>query len=145
MTNKYDDIIHLPHHVSETHPRMPVSDRAAQFAPFAALIGYDAAVKETARLTNQRIELSEEEKAALDAQLRFAAERIGDGSEVTITYFQPDGKKSGGAYVDVTGRIKKIDDVNRQIIMRDDTNISIDEIIQLREKDSVYHCSHRSI
>jgi len=138
VTNKYDDILRLPHHVSETHPRMPVSDRAAQFAPFAALTGYDAAVKETARLTDRRIELSEEEKAALDAQLRLAAEHIGDGSEVTITYFQPDAKKAGGTYVDITGCIKKIDDVNRQITMCGGTVISIDEIIQLREKDSVY-------
>lgn len=134
MTNKYDDILHLPHHVSEMHPRMPVSDRAAQFAPFAALTGYDAAVKETARLTDQRIELSEEEKAALDAQLRLAAEHIGDGSEVTITYFLPDAKKAGGIYVDITGCIKKIDDSNRRIIMRDGTNISMEEIIHISGK-----------
>lgn len=131
MTNKYDDILHLPHHVSELHPRMPVSDRAAQFAPFSALTGYDAAVKETARLTDQRIELSEEEKAALDAQLRLTAEHIGDGSEVTITYFQPDAKKAGGTYVDVSYTVKKIDDYNRTVVLCNGTSIPIEDILHV--------------
>ncbi|MEG2421569.1 MAG: hypothetical protein RSB55_08455, partial [Oscillospiraceae bacterium] len=97
MRTPYDDMLHLPHHVSEKHPSMPMLDRAAQFSPFAALTGYDAAVKETARLTDRRVELDEGEKEAIDQRLTLVQERLPDPTEVTITYFVPDKKKAGGA------------------------------------------------
>ena len=106
MSTLYDDMLHLPHHVSEKHPAMSVHDRAAQFSPFAALTGYDAAVQETARLTDRRIELDEGEKAAIDQRLTLVQERLPEPTEVTITYFVPDKKKAGGAYVSVTGTVK---------------------------------------
>ena len=103
MTGKYDDIIHLPHHVSATRPRMPMLDRAAQFSPFVALTGYEAAVRETARLTDQRVELDESAKAELDRKLRLLLSLPGQ-PEASITYFRPDERKEGGAYETVTGR-----------------------------------------
>ncbi len=125
-SHKYDDIINLPHHVSTKRPRMSLIDRAAQFSPFAALTGYDAAVKETARLTDQRIELDEYEKAALDERLRISVE-LGS-SEITVTYFKPDERKAGGAYIAATGSIKKIDSYERLVVMKDGLKIPIDEI-----------------
>lgn len=124
----YDDIIHLPHHVSSKHPQMPVYDRAAQFAPFAALTGHDAAIQETARLTDERAELDEHEKAQLDERLRMVQETLADQPNVTVTYFQPDGRKSGGTYVTVTGNVKKIDMYDHALIMTDGLRIPLDEI-----------------
>lgn len=124
----YDDIIHLPHHVSSKHPQMPVYDRAAQFAPFAALTGHDAAIQETARLTDERAELDENEKAQLDERLRMVHETLADQPNVTVTYFQPDGRKSGGTYVTVTGNVKKIDMYDHALIMTDGLRIPLDEI-----------------
>lgn len=129
--NKYDDIINLPHHTSSKHPRMSMIDRAAQFSPFAALTGYDAAVKETARLTDERIELDDSSKMELDERLRLVQENLEDAPEVTITYFKPDDKKSGGAYLSVTGTVKKIDDYGKSVIMQDKQKIPIEEIIQI--------------
>ena len=131
MTNSYDNIIHLPHHVSATRPRMPAIDRAAQFSPFAALTGHDAAIKETARLTDERVELDESMKAALNDRLLMIAERIKEQPEIAITYFQPDEKKSGGAYVTAAGIAKKIDEYDRVVLMTDSTEIPIDEIISI--------------
>ena len=131
MTNSYDDIIHLPHHVSATRPQMPIIDRAAQFTPFAALTGHDAAIKETARLTDERVELDESMKAALNDRLLMIAERIKEQPEIAITYFQPDEKKSGGAYVTAAGIAKKIDEYDRVVLMTDSTEIPIDEIISI--------------
>ena len=108
-SHRYDDIIHLPHHVSTAHPPMPAADRAAQFSPFAALAGHEAAIRETARLTDERAELDENAKAVLDEKLRMIQEMLPAHPEITVTYFQPDAKKSGGAYVSVTGRVKKLD------------------------------------
>ena len=93
----YDDIIDLPHHVSSTRPRMPMIDRAAQFQPFRALTGYEDAVRETARLTDRRIELTEEEKARLDAALQRLMDSISSRPQVSVTWFQPDKRKAGGA------------------------------------------------
>ncbi|MFT4105184.1 MAG: hypothetical protein QM657_05415 [Lacrimispora sp.] len=129
MTKTYDDIIHLPRHISEKHPHMAVSDRAAQFSPFAALTGYDAAVKETARLTDERAELDEYMKAVLSHKMQIISDRFKEQPEIAITYFQPDEKKNGGAYVTADGIIKKIDEYERIMIMADGTVISIDEII----------------
>ena len=127
--HKYDDIINLPHHTSATRPRMAIIDRAAQFSPFAALTGYDAAVKETARLTEDRVELDEYQKSALNDRLQILQERLSNTPVISITYFVPDERKSGGAYCTETGIIKKIDYYERAVIMRSGTHISIDEII----------------
>jgi hypothetical protein len=131
MTKTYDDIIHLPHHVSTTHPHMAAIDRAAQFSPFAALTGYDAAIKETARLTDKRVELDEAMKEALSNKLQMVAVRLKERPEIAITYFQPDGKKNGGAYVTVINKVKKIDVYERIVVMTDGKVIPIDEIISI--------------
>ena len=125
---KYADIIGLPHHTSPTRPRMSVSARAAQFAPFAALTGYGEAVDETARLTDDMIVLDENAKAMLDGKLQIIAEHIGGHPEVTITYFEPDKKKSGGAYISVTGRVKEIDEYERVVKLCDGVKIPIEQI-----------------
>lgn len=130
-TTKYDDIINLPHHVSAIRPHMPIADRAAQFSPFAALTGHDAAIKETARLTEQRVELDENRKCILNEKLQMIAENLQKQSMVTITYFLPDDRKEGGAYVNVTESVKRIDEYNRRIIMCDGTMISMNEIVCL--------------
>ncbi len=131
MTNSYDDIIHLPHHVSATRPQMPIIDRAAQFTPFAALTGHDAAIKETARLTDERIELDECRKGALSDRLQIIAERMKEQPEIVITYFQPDARKAGGAYVTAIGAVKKIDEYDRVVLMINGEEIPIDEIINI--------------
>ena len=131
MTKTYDDIIHLPHHVSTTHPHMAAIDRAAQFSPFAALTGYDAAIKETARLTDKRVELDESMKEALSNNLQMIADRLKEHPEIAITYFQPDAKKNGGAYVTVINTVKKIDVYERIVVMTDGIVIPVDEIISI--------------
>ena len=131
--HRYDDIINLPHHVSQTRPRMSRLGRAAQFSPFAALTGYDAAITETARLTAYRLELTEEEKAALDRQMQRIVRILPEQPEVIITYFRPDERKDGGAYVTVSGRVKKVDDCERAIVMAEGERISIDEIYGIEE------------
>lgn len=131
MTNKYDDIINLPHHVSTKHPQMPLIDRAAQFAPFAALTGYDAAVKETARLTDVRIELDEYTMDALRDRLQMIADRLEENPEITVTYFQPDAKKEGGAYVTAAGAVKKIDEYKQVVVMAHGTVIPFDKIVSI--------------
>jgi len=131
MTKAYDDIIHLPHHVSATRPHMAAIDRAAQFSPFAALTGYDAAIKETARLTDERVELGEYMKNALSNRLQIIADRLKEHPEIAITYFQPDVKKAGGAYVTAISTAKKIDEYERVVVMTDGTVIPIDEIISI--------------
>ena len=102
-SNKYDEILSLPHHVSKTRPQMPMSDRAAQFAPFAALTGYDSAIKETGRQTDEKIELDEEALTALDIRYQLLMDAFDDAPEVTITYFQPDERKAGGKYASQVG------------------------------------------
>ena len=131
MTKAYDDIMNLPHHVSVTHPPMSAIDRAAQFSPFAALTGYDSAIKETARLTDDRVELDEYMKDALSDRLQIITDRIKEHPEVAITYFQPDAKKNGGAYITAFGSVKKIDEYERIVVMTDGTEIPIDEIISI--------------
>ena len=131
MNGKYDKIMGLPHHVSKTRPQMPMSDRAAQFAPFAALTGYDAAIKETGRLTDERIELDVEALSALDMKYQLLMEALDEAPEVTITYFQPDEQKAGGKYVSAVGAVKKIDDFERRITMRDGTRIPMDDVLSI--------------
>lgn len=129
--HQYDDIIDLPHHVSSSRPRMSMLDRAAQFSPFAALTGYDAAIKEMGRLTDRRIELSEDSRAALDRKQQLLVDNIADHPEVSVTYFIPDERKSGGAYVTVTGNVKKVDDYQRLLVLTNGTNVPFDEILEL--------------
>ena len=132
MSGPYDDIIRLPHPTSSRHPRMPISDRAAIFSPFAALTGHAAAIQETARLTDQRIELDEDTKAELDRRQAILLEHIGEQPEVPITWFCPDEKKSGGAYVVTTGRLKRVDDTAGALKLPDGRTIPLDEIVDLQ-------------
>lgn len=131
MINTYDDIINLPHHFSEVRPHMSVIDRAAQFSPFAALTGYDAAIKETSRLTDERVELDQYMKDVISDRLQIILDRISEHPEITITYFQPDIKKTGGTYVTAVSTAKKIDNYERMVVMMDGTVIPIDEIISI--------------
>ena len=131
MNRKYNEIMGLPHHVSKTRPQMPMSDRAAQFAPFAALTGYDAAIKETGRLTDERIELDVEALSALDMKYQLLMEALDEAPEVTITYFQPDERKAGGKYVSAVGAVKKIDDFERRITMQDGAKIPMDDVLSI--------------
>ena len=110
---------------------MPMSDRAAQFAPFAALTGYDSAIKETGRLTDERIELDEEALTALDLKYQLLMEALDEAPEVTITYFQPDERKAGGKYLTATGAVKKVDDFARRITMQDGTKIPMDDVLSI--------------
>ena len=132
ISHKYDNIINLPHHVSKKHPQMSLHDRAAQFSPFAALTGHKAAINETARLTDEKQILSEDVIAKLNEQLNLIKENIGTNQTVTITYFVPDDKKSGGAYISNTGVVKKIDEYNRTVIMTDKTVIPIQQISEMQ-------------
>ena len=132
MSRSYDDIINLPHPTSPKHPRMPISDRASIFSPFAALTGHAAAIQETARLTDQRMELDEDTRAELDRKQKILIDHIADQPEVTITWFCPDEKKSGGAYVVSMGRLKKVDDVADTLKLADETTIPLNEIVDLQ-------------
>lgn len=131
MTNPYDDMIHLPHHVSTSRPRMPIADRAAQFSPFAALTGHSAAIAETARLTDEWKELSEDAQSALAEKLNLLSDHIAERPEIAITYFQPDEKKSGGSYVAATGVVKKIDDYAHMVVLTDGSKISMRQILNM--------------
>ena len=128
MNEKYKDILHLPHPTSERHPRMPLSGRAAQFAPFAALVGYDDAINETVRLTDKRSELSDERKAELDVKQSLLTDMIGEQPRVTVTYFEADKKKSGGTYRVYTGNLKRIDEFEKFFLFTDGTRISLRDV-----------------
>lgn len=129
--NKYDEIMGLPHHVSKTRPQMPMSDRAAQFAPFAALTGYDSAIKETGRLTDEKIELDEETLTVLDRKYQLLMDALDEAPAIEITYFKPDERKAGGKYVSATGTVKKVDDFERQITMQDGLKIPMDDVLSI--------------
>ncbi len=131
----YDDIIHLPHHVSKTRPQMSMEDRAAQFSPFAALTGYDAAILETGRLTEDKLELGEGTQAILDRKQRYLAEIIDTKPEITVTYFVLDEKKSGGAYSTVTGFLKRIDEYERVLMLTDGRKIQLDAIFDIESDE----------
>ena len=132
INHKYDDIINLPHHVSKKHPQMSLHDRAAQFSPFAALTGHKAAINETARLTDEKQILSEDVIAKLNEQLNLIKENIGTNLIVTITYFVPDDRKSGGAYISNTGVVKKINEYNHTVVLTDKTVIPIEQISEMQ-------------
>lgn len=132
MSNKkYDDIINLPHHVSLTHPHMSRLDRAAQFSPFAALTGYDAAIKETARLTDKKVELGEYELEELNRTLMELSDRISQYPQAMITYFEPDKRKEGGAYITVSKKIKRIDEIEQVIYLTDGSKIPLSDIFSI--------------
>ena len=133
MTGKYDDIIHLPHPTSPTHPRMSVSARAAQFSPYATLTGYGDAVRETARLTNQKLELDEDRKIAINEKLMLIQAQIEHKPQIAITYFKSDDKKDGGVYITVSGSVKKVKEYERIVVMVDGAEIFIDDIVQIDE------------
>ena len=126
--HSYDDIINLPNPTSTKHPRMPLSDRAAQFSPFAALTGHEAAIKETVRQTDAKQVLSEEVMAEINVKLNLIAETIGTQQRIRITYFVPDNKKAGGAYISCSGCVKKIDEYEHTVVMEDKTVIPIEQI-----------------
>lgn len=127
----YDDIISLPHHQSTVHPHMSALDRAAQFSPFAALTGHEAAIRETAQLTDQRPELDETKKEELDGRLQLIRECLSMEPEVAVTYFVPDARKEGGSYLHTVGKVKKLDDTGRKVIMADGTSIPMDDICEM--------------
>lgn len=127
--HKYDDIINLPHHVSAVHPHMPLADRAAQFSPFAALTGHGDAIKETERLTDERAQLDENRIEMLNVQLQFIKEHLNEELQVTFTYYVPDAKKEGGAYEKVSGVVKKIDEYEHKVVLKDGMTIRIEELV----------------
>lgn len=137
MSDPYEDILLLPHPVSKKHAPMPAGDRAAQFAPFAALTGYDAAVQETARLTQERLELDESERAALDDELAQLAKRLPEQPQIAVTYFLPDERKQGGAYVTATGALKKIIEHEHVLVLASGERIPMEEIIAIAAEHSL--------
>ena len=130
----YEDIVDLPHHVSPTRPQMPIADRAAQFSPFAALTGYDDEIKETARLTDDMIEMNEEALNMLNMKFQMLIDRLNDKPKVIFTYFQPDQKKAGGAYITKTGAVKRIDEYEQLVLMTDGTKIPINLIFEIESE-----------
>ncbi len=131
MTGPYDDIIHLSRPVSKKHPPMPMTKRAAQFLPFAALTGFEGEIAEAARLTEPVPELGEDALVALDEQLALLRQRLPEQPEITVTRFVPDEKKAGGSYETVTGRVRRLDEVHRLLILTDGAKIDIDTIVEL--------------
>lgn len=144
-SHEYDDIINMPHHTSSKHPQMSLYDRAAQFSPFAALTGFESAIEETGRITERRVELSEDEKEVLDLRFREIRERLARGEDldvregvarsgserplVTLTYFQADALKEGGEYVTVTGKVKKLDEEEHRLVFEDGMSVAMDEVV----------------
>ncbi len=129
----YDAIINLPHHISLKRPQMPMHDRAAQFSPFAALTGYDEAIKEEGRLTSGRIELGEYETELLDRSLRDILEHIDERPYISVIYFEPDERKSGGAYTKKSGRLKRVDEYERKLYFTDGTGVDMDSVIEINQ------------
>ena len=131
MDRNYDDIINLPHHISKTRPRISLEQRSAQFAPFSALTGYEDEIAETGRWVDEKLDLDEERKQILDEKLQSIIKKIKTQPSTTITYFVPDTKKDGGAYVTTTVSVKKIDKFENVIVLVDGTKIPINDIIDI--------------
>ena len=129
MNNPYDDIIGMPHHVSKNHPQMSMRDRAAQFSPFAALVGYEDAIDETGRQTDEKHELSEQEQAELDHRLSILVANVKNKPEIHIKYFVPDARKVGGSYKVITGNVRQISIPERMLKMIDGNILRIDDIV----------------
>ena len=132
--HRYDDIIQLPRPVSATRKPMARAARAAQFMPFSALTGYGEAVQETARLTAEKVELSEEEMLFLSGRIRLLQEHIAEHPAISVTYFVPDKRKKGGAYKTVSGNAEKVEDYQRRIVFEDKTAVPIDDMIRIDGK-----------
>lgn len=130
--NEYDDIINLPHHVSKVHPQMSMMNRAAQFAPFAALTGHAAAIEETARLTDEQHELADEDSEALNQKMAYLRETINEHPTIIITYFEPDKKKAGGKYKSIEGQLQNIDDYTQTIILKSGVNVPFASILDIQ-------------
>lgn len=128
---KYAQIIDLPHHVSSSFPQMSMNDRAAQFAPFAALTGYASVISEAGRLTDKKVELDEEALTVLDRKLCILKEHVGEMPQVEFSFFSPDKRKSGGEYVTIRGVVKSIDEIERRITLADGTRVPVDDIIEI--------------
>ena len=135
MAENYEDIINLPHHISKKHRPMPREARAAQFAPFAALTGYESDVNEAARYTGKRRELGEYETERLNRRINEIRDGIHGNTEVIITYFKPDEKKAGGEYLNIGGRVRKIDDYGRTLTLTSGALIPLDDISEIGFKD----------
>ena len=133
--SKYDDIIHLPHHVSEKRVQMPLLDRAAQFSPFAALTGYEGIIAETGRLTERSVDLDEGAIAEMNAQLRAVLPLMDTQPKVTVTYFQPDERKEGGSYITKTGQLKKLDSHAGKLVFTDRTVVYFSRLLSLQKAD----------
>lgn len=133
----YEDIVNLPPHISKKHSQPSMMDRAARFAPFAAITGYEEMVLEEARVTEERVDLDEGALSLLNEKLNMIQEFIDEEPEIKITYFEPDKKKSGGAYIDITGTVKRIDEYECLVIMTDGKKIRIEDIYSL-ESDLFY-------
>ena len=131
MNDKYEDIINMPHHISKKHPPMGIEVRAAQFAPFAALTGYEDAVEETGRITDKKIDLDEEAKKILDKKINLLQNIIKKRPNMTVMYFKPDLKKTGGKYITVNGDLKKIDEYNQKIILNNNQEIKVCDIMDI--------------
>lgn len=130
----YEDIVNLPPHISKKHPQPSMMDRAARFAPFAAITGYEEMVLEEARVTEERVDLDEGALSLLNEKLNMIQEFLDEEPEVTITYFEPDKKKSGGAYITIIGIVKRIDEYEHLVIMKDGSRIIIESIYDLQSE-----------
>lgn len=130
--NKYSDIIEMPHHVSRKHKHMSVSSRAAQFSPFAALSGYDGQIIEEARLTNNKLDIREDSLGRMNETLGDIIERIKEKPLVEVTYFKPDDKKDGGKYVSLSGCVRRVDEVFREMIFTDGSRVSLNDVLDLK-------------
>ncbi len=131
MDANYDDIINLPHHVSKHHPQMSIENRAAQFAPFAALTGHSAAIQEAGRLTDDFVNIGDDAQKELDIKINFLILHFADQPEISVTYFEPDQRKSGGQYHVKTGNIKKIDEINSVMVFTDGFTIPLSYVIDI--------------
>lgn len=131
MNSKYENMLDMPHYEPRNHPRMTMEQRAAQFAPFAALTGYSAAIAETGRLTGSRVVLEEDDLQALDRRMSYLKEHLKDCPEVEFTYFKPDALKDGGEYVTVTGTVKKIDEPSGTVFLTSGERIPASDILDL--------------
>ena len=129
--SRYPDIIDLPHHPSNKHPRMSAIARAAQFSPFAALTDYDAEIKETARLTDEKVELDEDSVNDINAKLHYIKDNIDENPEITVEYFVPDEKKAGGAYLTLNDRVRIIDEYEREVVFISGKRVIIDDIYKI--------------
>ncbi|KFJ08381.1 hypothetical protein [Bifidobacterium tsurumiense] len=139
VTHRYDDIIELPHHQSRSHPHMPIGNRAAQFLPFAALTGYEEALQETARRTDERVQLDPDEQEQVNAALQSVLSNDSGAKRVAITYFVPDKRKSGGSYQQATGVIRHCDAERGELVLQEGDRIPIADILRvtvLDEQDS---------